>query len=145
MATLNKAAIMEASHRFTRQEMKGYIESVSGENMTEAQFDQAIRKLLPKESYYQERIMQAIRKAYPGAFVWKAAAGPYSRGGIPDVCVILDGRFYGFEVKRPYVGELSKLQEITINDIRAAGGIAGVVSFPEEALKLIQAAGDQPD
>ena len=54
-----------------------------------------------KESWYQAKIIRWLKETYPQAFVWKAAAGPYSRCGIPDVCMVLDGQFYGFEVKRP--------------------------------------------
>ena len=94
-----------------------------------------------KESWYQARIIKWLKEAYPAAFVWKAAAGPYSRGGIPDICMVLDGQFYGFEVKRPEVGRLSKIQEQTIKEINAAGGTAAVVSFPEQVQKIIMAAG----
>lgn len=94
-----------------------------------------------KESYYQSRIIKWLKDTYPGAFVWKAAAGPYSRGGIPDICAIIDGHFFGFEVKRPEVGRLSKIQEQTIKKINAAGGTAAVVSYPEQAEKVILAAG----
>lgn len=93
-----------------------------------------------KESYYQAKILHWLKSTYPAAFVWKAAAGPYSQGGIPDICAIIDGHFYGFEVKRPKVGRLSKLQELTIEKINAAGGTAAVVSFPEDAERIIQAA-----
>lgn len=96
---------------------------------------------LPKESYYQSRIISYLKEHYPFAFVWKAAAGPYSRQGIPDVCAVIGGRFYGFEVKRPYIGLLSGIQEQTIERIRAAGGIAGVVCFPEDVEKMIESEG----
>ena len=91
-----------------------------------------------KESFYQSKIIKWLKEQYPDAFVWKAAAGPYSRGGIPDVCMVLDGQFYGFEVKRPEVGRLSKLQEETIKEIRAAGGKVAVVSFPAQVQKFIE-------
>lgn len=97
---------------------------------------------LPKESYYQDKIIKFIRRTYPTAFVWKAAAGAYSRQGIPDVCAVIDGRYYGFEVKRPYIGVLSKIQEQTIKQIQAAGGIAAVVRFPEEVGKIVEASRD---
>ena len=93
---------------------------------------------LPKESYYQDKIIQFLKKTYPKAFVWKAAAGAYSRQGIPDVCAVIGGRFYGFEVKRPYIGVLSKMQEQAIDQIRAAGGIAAVVTFPEEVQRIVE-------
>ena len=38
-----------------------------------------------KESWYQARIITWLKTNYPDAFVWKAAAGPYSRGGIPEI------------------------------------------------------------
>lgn len=94
-----------------------------------------------KESYYQSHIIKWLKEQYPDAFVWKAAAGPYSRGGIPDICAIIDGHFFGFEVKRPEVGRLSKIQEQTIREINAAGGTAAVVSYPEQVEKAILAAG----
>ena len=103
-----------------------------------AEAEEYLRKHLPKESYYQDKIIKFLKEAYPTAFVWKAAAGPYSRQGIPDVCAVIDGQYYGFEVKRPYTGVLSTIQEQTINKIRAAGGVAEVVCFPEEVRKIIE-------
>lgn len=91
-----------------------------------------------KEGYYQAKIMKWLKKEYPAAFIWKAAAGPYSQGGIPDICAIIDGKFYGFEVKRPKDGRLSRLQEQAIKKINAAGGIAAVVSFPADVEKIIK-------
>ena len=92
-----------------------------------------------KESFYQAKIIRWLKGQYPDAFVWKAQAGPYCRQGIPDICAIIDGHFFGFEVKRPEVGRLSKIQEQTIKEINAAGGIAAVVSFPEQVEKIILA------
>ena len=91
-----------------------------------------------KESWYQAKIIRWLKETYPQAFVWKAAAGPYSRCGIPDVCMVLDGQFYGFEVKRPEVGLLSKIQEQTIKAINAAGGIVGGVSYPEDVERILK-------
>lgn len=87
---------------------------------------------LPKECYFQAKIMKHIREAYPDSFVWKAAASPYSQGGLPDICAIINGKFYGFEVKRPYLGRTSKLQESVIHRIIRAGGYAAVVSWPHD-------------
>ena len=105
---------------------------------TTEQAKQYIRKNLPKESYYQDKIIKHINALIPSAFVWKAAAGPYCRQGIPDICMVLNGRFYGFEVKRPVVGRLSKIQEQTIKEINAAGGIAAVVSYPEDVERILE-------
>lgn len=89
-----------------------------------------------KESWYQARIIKWLKEAYPDAFVWKAAAGPYCRQGIPDICAIIDGHFFGFEVKRPG-GRPSKIQEQTIKEINAAGGTASVVIYPEDVERII--------
>ena len=94
-----------------------------------------------KESFYQSKIIRWLKEQYPGAFVWKAQAGPYCRQGIPDICAIINGHFFGLEVKRPEVGRLSKIQEQTIKEINAAGGTAAVVSFQEQVEKIILAAG----
>ena len=90
-----------------------------------------------KESYYQARIIKWLKDTYPGAFVWKAQAGPYSRQGIPDICAIIDGHFFGFEVKRPESGKLSAVQAQTIRQINAAGGTALVVSYPAQVKEAI--------
>lgn len=97
-----------------------------------------LRDRLPKESYYQRKIIEFIKKEYPAAFVWKAAAGAYSQQGIPDVCAVICGRYFGFEVKRPFFGTASKMQIQTIDKIREAGGIAAVVCFPEEVQRIVE-------
>ncbi len=105
---------------------------------TTAQAEKYLRAHLPKESYYQDKIIKHIKEILPSSFVWKAAAGPYSRQGIPDVCAVVNGRYYGFEVKRPFIGVLSKIQERTIMQIRAAGGKAYVVTYPAEVTRILQ-------
>lgn len=96
-----------------------------------------LKARVPLEPKYQEKIMKYLKKRYPKAYIWKAAAGPYSRGGVPDIIALIDGRFYGFEVKRPYYGKPSDLQKQAIKAIRANGGYAGTVCFPEEVEQII--------
>ncbi len=123
----------------TKAEAINYLLAAEGiPCQTAAQAEKYLRAHLPKESYYQERIIRHVKEILPSAFVWKAAAGPYSRQGIPDVCVVANGRYYGFEVKRPFIGVLSKIQECTIMQIRAAGGKAYVVTYPAEVIKILQ-------
>lgn len=97
-----------------------------------------LRKAIPKESFYQDKIKRALKKKYPDAFVKKIQQGMYSEGGFPDVLCIKDGHAFAFEVKRPVVGEPSKLQLETIRKIKRAGGTASVVIWPEEAIKIIE-------
>ena len=90
-----------------------------------------------KEAYYQKKILEWLRKTYPGTgFFWKAQAGPYCRGGIPDICGCLDGHFFGFEVKRPG-GKPTELQKETIRQINAAGGTALIVTTVEQVKEAI--------
>lgn len=105
---------------------------------TATQAKKYIRENLPKESYYQAKIMKKIRELEPAAFVWKAAAGAYGRRGIPDVCAIINGRYYGFEVKRPLLGVLSEIQRKTIEQIKEAGGRAYVVTYEDEVEEILR-------
>lgn len=97
-----------------------------------------LRKLIKKEGYYQSEIKETLKKKYPDAFVVKISQGAYSEGGIPDVLMIKDGHYFGFEVKRPVVGIRSKLQEETVRKIQAAGGTAAFVCWPEEAIREVE-------
>ena len=137
---LNKAEILRQSRVLNRHELKELIMQMLGrtKRMSKSEFEKILRNVIPEESYYQTKIMEWLREEYPTAFVWKAAAGPYSQGGIPDVCAVIDGKYYGFEVKRPYLGVTSQLQKQTIKKIIAAGGVAAVVTFVEDVEAVIQ-------
>lgn len=90
------------------------------------------------ESWYQKKIRDHIVANYPGAVIWKAAAGPFSSIGIPDLNVVYEGKFYGFEVKRPYFGKPTESQIRMIERLNKAGGVAAVVRFPDEVDKIIR-------
>ena len=138
MNMINKVDILNKSRVFTLEEMRAHLEESTGRSLTAAQADKLLRATLPKESYFQSAILRWLKENYPSAFVWKVQTGPYARQGVPDICAIIDGRFYGFEVKRPYVGRLSKIQQTTMEAIEKAGGRAGVVTWPDDARKLIE-------
>lgn len=135
---LNRNDILNKSRVFTLEEMRAYLEESTGRSLTSAQAVKVLRDTLPKESYFQSAILRWLRENYPAAFVWKVQTGPYARQGVPDICAVIDGRFYGFEVKRPYVGRLSRIQQATMEAIEKAGGRAGVVTWPDDARKLIE-------
>lgn len=120
----------------TKTEAIDYI--VSQEHVTRSDAEKILTREIPKESYYQTKIIKYLRASYPQALIWKAAAGAYSYCGIPDICMVYGGRYFGFEVKRPFVGKISPIQLQTIRKIREAGGIAGIVTSIEEVKDLIQ-------
>lgn len=117
--------------KFLHEYMKKY-------HMTKKSAIAELRKKIKLEGYYQSKIKEALRKKYPDAFVVKISQGAYSTGGIPDVLFIKEGHYFGFEVKRPVVGIRSKLQEETIRKIRAAGGTAEFVIWPEQAIQEVE-------
>lgn len=135
---VNTAALRDEARKRTKEEMILWLRNVTGRQITAAGFDAIMRDHLPDESYYQTEVMEFIKGNYPDSFVWKAAAGPYSRQGIPDVCAIIGGHFFGFEIKRPFIGRLSKIQERTIIEIKRAGGTAAVISFWHQAKEVIE-------
>lgn len=121
----------------TYADLQDYVIQTMERVHNRAEADKYIREKMPRESYFQKKIMQWIQKSFPDAFIWKAAAGPYSRQGIPDICCIISGRFYGFEVKRPFIGVLSRIQEQTMKEIRAAGGVAEVVTSEKDVAEIL--------
>ena len=76
----------------------------------------------------------AIKKylaTVPDTFAWKEHGGQYGTAGIPDIIVCYHGHFVGLEAK---VGknQPTKLQSVTIEQIRKAGGTAVVVRSIED-------------
>ena len=133
---MNRAELLRQSRKLDRKQMIKWLEKETGKKITSSTFDKIMHDVLPLEQAYQDEVIEYI-KTVPGAFVWKATAGPYSRQGIPDVCAIIDGHFFGFEIKRPYIGKATKLQEETIRQINKSGGTASVISFREQAKSII--------
>ena len=82
--------------------------------------------------------IKAYLKTLDNCFFWKEHGGAYGKAGIPDIIVCYKGQFVGLECKvgknKPTV-----LQELTIRQIRSAGGIAEVVRSVEEVKQIIEA------
>lgn len=75
-------------------------------------------------------------KALPRCFAWKTHGGMYGVAGIPDIIACVDGRFCAFEVKQPN-GRLTELQKVTLSQIRAAGGVAEMVTSAAQAEQIL--------
>ena len=120
------------------EELREYTRFCNPELKTKAKIDKYIKENMPREGYFQGKIIKWIKKNFPCAVVWKEAAGAYSTQGIPDITCIINGRYYGFEVKRPFIGVLSKIQKETLKKLRNAGAVAEVVSFEKEVSKLLE-------
>ena len=70
-------------------------------------------------------------KTLPRCFAWKTHGGIYGTAGIPDIIACIDGGFYAFEVKQPG-GRLTRLQEVTLEKLSTAGGVAIMVTSVDE-------------
>lgn len=79
-------------------------------------------------------------KTLPRCFVWKTHGGMYGTAGIPDIIACIDGRFYAFEVKQPG-GRITRLQEVTLEKLRAAGGVAVIVTSVDEVKRALTGKG----
>lgn len=121
----------------TYEELREYTMRTKPELKTKSKADKFIREKMPEEGYFQKKIKEYIQTKFPDAFLWKAAAGAYSQAGIPDLCCIIHGRYYGFEIKRPFIGEPTDLQQKTIKDIKRAGGTAAVVATIKQVKEIL--------
>lgn len=102
-----------------------------------------LRANVPPEKEFQRVMLAKLHQHFgESAFIWKQAQGPYSRGGIPDIAVVWKGKYFGFEVKRPFLGQPSKLQLRTRKKIIAAGGVAEFVSYASECIRIMEEHGE---
>lgn len=100
-----------------------------------------ITNIVPKEKFFQAKIINFLKRL-EDCFVWKEQAGyGYQISGLPDVCCIIGGRFFGFEVKRPFIGKVSPIQRERMEEIRKAGGVAEVVSYVDEVKAILESEG----
>ena len=93
------------------------------------------RQELVKESVIVRSILNHL-KSMPDCFAWKEHGGMYGTAGIPDIICCIGGNFFAFEVKTEK-GTVTKLQEATIDKIKAAGGTAAVVRSVEDVKQVV--------
>lgn len=106
-------------------------------NRTEAR--KIMFERIPEESKFQKKIKNALKAKYPDAYIRKISQGNYSEAGIPDILCIIEGHYFGFEVKRPFIGgDGTDLQKNNIRAIIKAGGSAAVISYPQQAIEIIE-------
>ena len=94
---------------------------------------------MPKkpESRLTGLIQKTVQRELGGFWV-KVHGGPFQMVGLPDLVGCCKGRFIGLEVKMPErAGTLTPIQAAIIRKINEAGGIAGMVTSPGEAIELI--------
>lgn len=98
------------------------------------------------EKRLQKNIEKALITAYPNSWIFHPVGGPYQMTGVPDILALIDGVFFGIEVKHQKPGEslehakgrASPGQLLQIQRIREAGGYADVVTSVEETVELVR-------
>lgn len=71
-----------------------------------------------------------------GAYYVKYFGNQFSQVGVPDILCCYKGRFIGIEVKNEK-GKTSPLQDVNIQQIKDAGGLAIVARTVDEVKQLI--------
>lgn len=89
---------------------------------------------MAKEQSNQAKIRKFL-KSVPQC--WNVKVKTADRAGIPDVIVCFRGYFIGFEVKRTESGEATKIQQYEIDRIKAAQGLAFVVSSVDDVKAIL--------
>lgn len=82
---------------------------------------------MAEEKNFEKRIRNYIKSV--GGWSVKYFANAYTPRGVPDLLCCVNGMFIAIEVKATN-GKPSKLQEITIEQIKNAGGY-GVILYPQ--------------
>ena len=91
------------------------------------------------ETQLKNKVIQFIKRQYPGAWVYKAA--DRWTAGIPDLLLCIEGKFYAIELK---VGrrDPEKIQKYVIKKIRSAGGRACVCRSVDEVREFLKGGGE---
>lgn len=71
-----------------------------------------------------------------GAYYIKYHGNKFSQVGVPDILACYKGRFIGIEVKNE-TGKTSPLQDVNLQQIKAAGGISIVARCVEDVRAVI--------
>lgn len=82
------------------------------------------------EAHIVKEIQRAVTRC--GGVCIKLHGGPFQEAGLPDLLVIINGAVTFLEVKTTR-GRVSRLQELQIDRLRAAGAAVFVVRSLEEA------------
>lgn len=90
-----------------------------------------------KESIIHRAILKELRE-YGG--VWLKIHGSAQQGaGISDIIGCIHGRFVAFEVKRADgTHGISPRQEYFLEKVVSAGGLAAVITSPDEAIEILE-------
>ncbi len=119
-----------------------YIDKMAayGKKLNRTDARKAITKKIPLESKYQDKILKYLKSLPECINAWKENKGTYSsQNGTPDITAVMKpgGIYFGFEVKRPLLGEPSALQEKFVKDMTENGGHAYIVVTVDDVKRIL--------
>lgn len=99
---------------------------------------------LQREAGLVSRMRDAVLDAHPSAWVMKVHGGPYQSAGVPDLLLVLRGRFGALEAKARAPGEslehalgrVTARQHAQLVALRQAGASVAVGTSVDDALAL---------
>ena len=89
---------------------------------------------IPMEKTIVTKILKWLN-SLPGCYAIKTHGSQYGSGE-PDIVGVICRQAFVFEVKRPEIGKVTKLQEIKLLQWRKAGAIAEVVTSLEQVKEI---------
>lgn len=92
---------------------------------------------MTEERKIKEKIKKYLKTNCPNAVVYFPIASRFSQSGASDILCCINGKFVALEVKTP-IGKVTALQELFIQQVREAGGVAGVVRSVEDVDELLK-------
>lgn len=94
------------------------------------------RNMIPLETEITRQIQRYLA-GLPGWWGFKVQGGAQQARGVPDIVGCFYGRFVAFEVKRPNLGKVSKIQHHILGKIKSADGCAFVVRSVDEVKQAL--------
>lgn len=104
---------------------------------TVSQAKAVLRERIRGRAYYINNVVRKLKKQYPGCYI-RSYKLTEADATLPDVEMIYKGHVFAFVVLRPLIGMATGKQTAAIKQIRASGGSAGTIHWPEEAVMVIE-------
>lgn len=89
------------------------------------------------ETVLRKKIIDSIHKRWPEAYILHTHGNPFTHAGIPDLIIILKGKFFALEIKMPGK-KATQLQLHVGRRIQKAEGYWFVVKSVGEAIEVIE-------
>ena len=94
------------------------------------------RSSVPLEAEITRQIQRYLA-GLPDWWGFKVQGSAQQMRGVPDIVGCYRGLFVAFEIKRPFLGKVSKIQHHMIDQIKAAKGRAFVVYSVDDVKQVL--------